>query len=354
MDTGGIIAIVIVGVLFLLALYILKKSIYVVRQAEGLVIERLGRFHRILNSGIHMVVPFIDSPRQFTWRKTHITSDGSIIDETITANRIDLRESVFNFLRQEVYTKDTVLLDVNALMFYRIFDIKKAIYEVDDLQTALSNTAQTQLKEVFGNMNFTEALTSQTSINDHLIKEFSKLFGGWGIHVERMELLDLSPKRSVEENLKKQMVAERSRRADFIRSEGVKAAMRITAEGQKQVAVNMGIAEQEGTRKRSEGEADAKVEIARSEAVALETISSMIEADGASQTQYMLSEKFLEFFRTASMYVEHKTLYLPYKLSGLTGIVQRLPSVYGSKAKQKADPKKFQTSEVKKEFNELD
>ncbi len=112
----------------------------------------------------------------------------------ITSSRIDLRESVFNFLQQEVYTKDTVLLDVNALMYYCIFDIRKAIYEVEDLQGALSNTAQTQLKEVFGNMNFTEALTSQSSINEHLVKEFSKLFFAWGIHVERMELLDLSPK----------------------------------------------------------------------------------------------------------------------------------------------------------------
>lgn len=114
-----------------------------------------------------------------------------------------------------MYTKDTVLLDVNALMFYSIFNVKKAIYEVDDLQGALSNTAQTQLKEVFGNMTFSEALESQTRINDHLANEFSKLFcnliyilwslfvdyllfvklfqiDDWGIRVERMELLDLS------------------------------------------------------------------------------------------------------------------------------------------------------------------
>ena len=98
----------------------------------------------------------------------------------MTGFRIDLRESMFNFMKQEVYTKDTVLLDVNALMFYRIVDIKKAIYEVDDPQAALSNTAQTQLKEVFGNMSFSEALRSQTEINEHLVKEFGKLFSGWG------------------------------------------------------------------------------------------------------------------------------------------------------------------------------
>ena len=99
----------------------------VVHQAEGVIIERLGKFHRVLDSGIHMIFPIIDRPRQFTWRKTYIAEDQRIVDKTTTSTRIDLREAVFNFLPQEVYTKDTVLLDVNALMYYRIIDIKKAI-----------------------------------------------------------------------------------------------------------------------------------------------------------------------------------------------------------------------------------
>jgi len=217
-------------------------------------------------------------------------------------------------------------------MYYRIFDIKKAIYEVDDLQGALSNAAQSQLKEVFGNMNFTEALTSQTSINEHLGKEFSKLFFAWGIHVERMELLDLAPKQATSEAMKKQMVAERTRRAEFIRSEGKKAAMRLTAEGQKMVSVNMGLAQQEATRKRSEGEAGSKVELARAESVALETVGNVIKLDGSSQTEFMIAEKYLELVRLVSQSVDNKTIYLPYRIQGLLGTVKRLPSVYGEKA----------------------
>jgi hypothetical protein len=195
-----------------------------------MVIERLGKFNKVLYSGWHWVIPFIDSPRTITWRKTQIGVDGRLEDETVMAKRIDLRESTFNFMKQEVYTRDTVLLDVNSLMFYRcvacehsagtrarwaggrkrtarefaahrcpsaalrrlarahthrptasprsIFDIKKATYEVEDLQSALSNTAQTQLKEVFGRMTFTEALASQREINEHLVQQFSKLFLG--------------------------------------------------------------------------------------------------------------------------------------------------------------------------------
>lgn len=151
---------------------------------------------------------------------------------------------------------------------------------------------------------------------------------------------------ATQEAMKKQMVAERARRAEFIRSEGAKAAMRLRAEGTKIVSVNLGIAEQEATKKRSEGEATAKVEIARAEGIALETISAMVTSDGASQAgrdqpvihrfnvflEYMLSQKFIEFFQTVSYYVENKTIYLPYKLNGLSGIVKDLPQVYGAKA----------------------
>ena len=109
--------------------------------------------------------------------------------------RIDLRENVFNFMRQEVYTKDTILLDVNSLMYYRISDVKAAIYEVEDLQGAIVNVAQTQLKEVFGQMTFSEAMQSQAQINKHMKKAFGPRFSGWGIKVERMELLDILPKQ---------------------------------------------------------------------------------------------------------------------------------------------------------------
>ena len=100
---------------------------------------------------------------------------------------IDLRESVFNFQEQQVFTKDTVLVDVDAVMYYKIVDVKKAVYEIDDLQVALCNTAQTQLKEVFGNLTFTQALQSQTSINEHLLEAFGKIFSRWGVGVHPHE-----------------------------------------------------------------------------------------------------------------------------------------------------------------------
>lgn len=339
MEPAGLAILIISIVLFLLS-WILSKSILIVHQAEGVVLERIGRFHKVCESGLNFLVPFLDQPRSFTWRKTYINPNGHIIDEARSSTRIDLRESVFNFLRQEVYTKDTILLDVNSLMYYRITDIKKAIYEVEDLQAALSNTAQTQLKEVFGNMTFSEALQSQNYINEHLRRDFAKLFSAWGIHVERMELLDMMPKQATSEVMKSQMVAERDRRGEFIRSEGKKAAMRLRAEGTKIVKFNLGIAEQEATRKRSEGEAGARVELARAESQSLQTIAEAITADGASQTEFMVAQRFMDVFRRMVDSVESKVIYLPYEVSYLGGLVNNLPQVFGYNAAQRVPDRK--------------
>ena len=132
----------------------------------AIVIERFGKYNRTLTSGLNFVVPIIDHPRYFTWTRTFLNERGEIVDTNTSDYRIDLRECVFDFMPQEVYTKDTILLDVSSIMYYSIVDVKKAIYEVDDLQNAIVNVAQTQLKEVFGRMTFQECMTSQDQINE--------------------------------------------------------------------------------------------------------------------------------------------------------------------------------------------
>eukprot|EP00455_Lapot_gusevi_P025869 TRINITY_DN272_c0_g1_i3.p1 TRINITY_DN272_c0_g1~~TRINITY_DN272_c0_g1_i3.p1 ORF type:complete len:321 (-),score=142.62 TRINITY_DN272_c0_g1_i3:129-1091(-) len=295
----------------------------------------MGKFKCVMKPGLNFITPIIDSPRNFTWRITQIDSSGRVVDETKTSYRIDLRESIFNFLRVQVYTKDAILLDVNSLMYYRIVDVRKAIYSVEDLQTALSNTAQTQLKEVFGNMLFSQALQSQSKINEHLKTEFDKLFVAWGIEVERMELLDLAPnqnERVTAQAMKKQMIAERTRRGEFIRSEGRKAAMNLKAEGVRVVARTMGIAEQNATRKRSEGKATAAVTLARAERTALETVGAAIKSSGASQVEYMLAQKYLDFFKNMLRNVEQRTVFFPYLTFAVSGLLSSLGSIFGPSA----------------------
>jgi regulator of protease activity HflC (stomatin/prohibitin superfamily) len=327
--SGATTAIIIVVVVLLVVSWIISKVLVIVHQAEGVVVEKLGRFDRVLTPGINFVIPFLESQRSFTWNRTYIDSNNVVRDESISAVHIDLRESVFNFMRQEVYTKDTILLDVNTLMYYRITDIKKAVYEVDDLNSAIQNVAQTQLKEVFGAMNFSTALTAQDYINEHMVKAFGPQFARWGLKVERMELLDMRPQRGTADAMKKQMLAERNRRAEFIVAEGKKSAMRLRSEGTKIVKFQMGVAEQEATRKKSEGEAGSKVELAQAESKSLGIVSSAISADGASQSEYMIAERYMKLMGKMSRSTDSKTIYLPYEVAGISGLVKGLPSVYG-------------------------
>ena len=331
---------IILGVVLLVSFILLKMSIYVVKQAEGIVIERFGRFERILSSGIHFVVPFMDSPRPFTWKMTSIDPNGYIKAQDTVLYRIDLRESVFNFPIQEVYTRDTILLDVNSIMYYRIFDLKKAVYEVDDLNTALSNVAQTQLKEVFGNMTFTEALASQSTINDHMKMAFAERFSQWGVQVERMELLDMMPKQgtTISNAMKRQMIAERTRRAEFIIAEGEKSAMRLISEGTKLEKYNTGVAEQEATRKKSEGAAGATVELARAESKSLELIAAAFKMDGASQSEYMIAQRYMELIKAVAINCSTQRIYLPYESTALSGVIGNLKNIYGRNAKPSHTP----------------
>jgi regulator of protease activity HflC (stomatin/prohibitin superfamily) len=179
-------------------------------QGEAIVIERLGKFNRILNPGINCLVPFLDSPKQFQWNKTTVDRRGNVISKQETLTRLDLRETVFNFPPQPVYTVDTVQmrvswavltrcrclvpnrlypnsmlgaglrvcglqLQVNAVMYYRIKDVQKAVYQVDDLTAAVQNVAQAQLKDVFGSKTMSAALQGQKAVNDYLQRMFASV-----------------------------------------------------------------------------------------------------------------------------------------------------------------------------------
>ncbi|KAJ5066303.1 hypothetical protein M0811_03636 [Anaeramoeba ignava] len=340
MASIGLIVGIVAAAIVLIVILLLYKSMYIVHESEAIVIERFGKFRKLLESGLHFVAPFVDSPRSFHWRKVSIAETGDVKDDTSTHYRIDKRESVFNFLPQEVYTKDTVLLDVNALMYYRISDVLKAVYEIDDLQGALSNTAQTQIKEVFGNMTFNEALQSQERINDYLVREFSQLFLSWGIEVLRMELQDLTPSRTINEGMKKQMIAERHRRGEFIRSEGKKMSMKIQAEGSRIVSVNLGLAEQESTRKKSEGTATSRIQIAQAEATALNIFSDALSPDNINQSEYQMSLKYLDIFRAISPQGGNKDMYIGYQLDDVRGPIANLPDYFGLRPSKFKEPKR--------------
>ncbi|GIQ82729.1 stomatin family protein [Kipferlia bialata] len=331
---------IVFGILLLIGLIILCNNVVIIHQAEAMCIERLGRFNRVLEPGIHFLVPLVERPREFHWRRTEIGVHSSSVkgranairDRTIVSSRIDLREDIFNFLRQEVYTKDTVQLNINCLMLYNINNVRRCLYEVEDLQAAIFNTAQTQLKEVFGELTFSQALSSQAYVNAHLMKEFGGVFSAWGVEVHAMELLELVPDDTISRNLKKQMVAERTRRGQFIRSEGEKEALNLRAEGDKGVRMNLASAEQESMRKRSEGQRESRIMQAKAEAQALQIISNSImdEGDSANSiSDYLTAERYFKLLIDSGR-SKARDVILPYDPKYIeSGYIKRLPTVFG-------------------------
>ena len=274
-----------VAIIFAIAI----KCFYLVSKEEAIVIERLGRFHRILTSGIHFVIPLLDAPRIVMWRSSALNEDGKMTDDNHNFFRIDLRECMFNFLPQEVMTNDGVLLDVNVVLRYKVSDVEKMVYETDDLMSALVNTAQGHIREVFSNLSCAVAVQNQKEICKMLESEFKPIFSEWGVQVTGILFSQLMPSEATRETLVAQITAEHRKRGSAIKAEGRKTAMRLQAEGAKITRLNMGLAEQEATRKISEGDAAALVDLARAESSALHTLASTMRTDGASNIDYMIA-----------------------------------------------------------------
>lgn len=162
---------------------------------------------------------------------------------------------------------------------------------------------------------------------------FSSRFLTWGIEVERMELLDIEPRQTVVDSMKTQMIAERVRRSQFIEAEGKKTATRIRSEGTKVVKQNEGLAQQETTRKISEGEAEGRVELARAESQSLELVRSALQMYSNSQAKYMIAMRYLELLNTVGYVCQNKMIYLPYESDALSGSIAGLRAIYGRPCK---------------------
>jgi regulator of protease activity HflC (stomatin/prohibitin superfamily) len=213
-------------------------------------------------------------------------------------------------------------------MYYRICDPRAAAYEVDDMPSAIQNVAVAQMKEVFGRLSLTDALTSQQAINQHCAQNFGPIFRSWGLEVMRVELLELSPAgQAISSAMRMQVYAERKRRADYIGAEGRKASQRLEAEGTRAVKVNLAVAEQEALRKSSEGKAQARMELARADRASLDAISEVVREDGATQQSFMLGQAYNSFLR--GIRASTSTIYLPYDPAVLRGLIGTLPRVFG-------------------------
>lgn len=243
-------------VLVVLALIIVKKTIVIIPQSETKIIERLGRYYATLKPGINIIIPFIDHAKDIVSQRN---------GRYTYTNSIDLREQVYDFARQNVITKDNIQMQINALLYFQIVDPFKSVYEINNLPNAIEKLTQTTLRNIIGEMELDQTLTSRDTINTKLRAVLDDATNKWGIKVNRVELQDITPPESVLVAMEKQMQAERNKRATILTSEGEKEKQRLLSEGEKAAIVNKAEAAKQQAILNAEGEATARIRKAEAE-----------------------------------------------------------------------------------------
>ncbi len=312
------IVLIILIALVVLVLILVKQSLVIVTQSENRIVERLGKYRSTLSAGINVIVPFIDRAKT-----TMAYSNGRYFLTT----HIDMREQVYDFDKQNVITKDNVQTQINALLYFQIMDPYKAVYEINNLPNAIEKLTQTTLRNIIGEMELDETLTSRDTINTKLRAVLDDATNKWGVKVNRVELQDITPPQTVLQAMEKQMQAERNKRATILTSEGQKASAILQSEGQKEARINQAEADKqsailkaEGEKQsailKAEGEAQARIRKAEAEAIAIDRITQAV-GQSTNPANYLLAQKYISTL--GEMGSESKTVFLPYEASNMLG-----------------------------------
>lgn len=306
-------------ILVLVAIFVIvfaASGIRIVQQSQTMIIERLGKYHRTLTSGFNIIIPIFDRPRQIIWRYTREDFDGRNVVTFKTRDKVDLRETVYDFPRQNVITKDNVGTEINALLYFQVMDPVKAIYEIENLPNAIEKLTQTTLRNVIGEMDLDDTLSSRDTINSKLRIILDDATNKWGVKVNRVELQDINPPRDIRDAMEKQMRAERDRRAKILEAEGLKKAQILEAEGFRESEINRAEGEKRAAILSAEGEAEARIKVAKAEAEAINKIKEAVASAG-DPIQYMVAIKYIETLDNMVKGEDTKTVYMPYEATGV-------------------------------------
>ncbi|MBO7074522.1 MAG: SPFH/Band 7/PHB domain protein [Bacteroidales bacterium] len=303
-------------------------GLLVVPQSETRVIERLGKFHKVLPAGLNIIWPIIDRPKVITTRKVVEGYQGRQVVRMNETAKIDLREQVYDFPKQNVITKDNVTTEINALLYFQIVDPVKSVYEIDNLPNAIEKLTQTTLRNVIGELELDETLTSRDTINAKLRTVLDDATNKWGVKVNRVELQDITPPETVRQAMEKQMQAERNRRAEILKAEGEKQSAILNSEGEKTSAINKAEAVKQSTLLEAEGIAKAKIMQAEAEAKAIQLVADAIKATKTDPASYLLATKYIETLKEMTSGKDNKTVYLPYEATNLLGSIGGIKEIF--------------------------
>lgn len=264
----NIFTIIIFVVVALIVIGMFAYLVRIVPQAKAFVIERLGAYHTTWNTGVHFLVPFVDR----------------------VANKVTLKEVVKDFAPQPVITKDNVTMQIDTVVYFQITDPKLYTYGVVGPITAIENLTATTLRNIIGDLELDETLTSRDIINTKMRSILDEATDPWGIKVNRVEVKNIIPPRDIQEAMEKQMRAERERRESILRAEGEKKSAILTAEGEKEAVILRATAKKEAMIAEAEGQAQAMERIYEAQARGIEMIKT------ANPTKEYLSLKGLETY----------------------------------------------------------
>lgn len=319
---------ILAAIIVLLAIAIISAGVKVVPQSETRVIERLGRFHCVLNPGLNFIIPFIDKPKTIYTRRVENGLNGRHVVRTTATTVIDLREQVYDFPSQQVITRDNVTTEINALLYFQITDPKKAVYEIDNLPNAIEKLTQTSLRNVIGELELDETLTSRDTINSRLQNILDDATNKWGVKVNRVELQDITPPQSVRVAMEKQMQAERNRRAEILNAEGEKQSLILRSEGEKASKINQAEARKQSEILRAEGEAKAIILNAQAEADAILRVAEAVRSGNTDPATYMLAMKYIEALREMTSGKDNKTVFMPYEASSVLSSIGSIKNLF--------------------------
>ena len=286
--TFGIIALI---VLAIIALMVVGAAFTIVQQANRYVIERLGAYHQTLSVGLHFIIPFID----------RITK------------KVSIKEQVVDFPPQPVITKDNVTMQIDTVVFYQVTDPKLFTYGVHNPLRAIENLTATTLRNIIGELELDESLTSRDLINTRMRIILDEATDPWGIKIHRVEVKNIIPPKDIREAMEKQMRAERERRQAILIAEGDKRAAILNAEGDKQAAILRAEAEKEVRIKEAEGRAQAIIEVQDATAKGI----NLIKKAGADEA-FLRLEAYKAMVQVANG--QSTTLIVPSDMQGITGL----------------------------------
>jgi regulator of protease activity HflC (stomatin/prohibitin superfamily) len=279
-----VVGLIVLGVIALLVLFVLWRTVRIIPQAQAGIVERLGRYNRTLDAGLAIVIPFIDRVRPL----------------------IDLREQVVSFDPQPVITEDNLVVSIDTVLYFQVTDPKAATYEIADYISGIEQLTVTTLRNVIGAMTLEDTLTSRDDINQQLRGVLDEATGKWGIRVNRVELKAIEPPGTIREAMEKQMRAERDRRAAILTAEGVKQSQILTAEGEKQSAIL-----------RAEGQRQAQVLQAEGQSKAIETVFRAIHEGNADPK--LLAYQYLQMLPQIAQGDANKVWIIPSEFAQALG-----------------------------------